>query len=55
MSRYKNMGFGEYINGEFVEYEDMTEDQLMELDEQEAEMWRKEYHAVWLDTLEEEY
>lgn len=55
VSRYKNMGYGEYINGEFVEYEDMTEEQLMEIHEQDAEEWRKEYHAEWLETLEEEY
>ncbi len=29
--RYKMMDFGEEINGEYIEYEDMTEDQLLDL------------------------
>lgn len=29
--RYKNMGFGEEIDGKYIEYEDMSEDQLMDL------------------------
>ena len=35
--RYKNMGFGEYIDDEYVEYEDMSEDQLMDLFEDDYE------------------
>ena len=31
------MGFGEYIDGEYVEYEDMSEDQLMDLFEEDYE------------------
>lgn len=35
--RYKNMQFGEVIDGEYIEYEDMTEDQLMDLFEEDYE------------------
>lgn len=51
MSRYKNMGFGEYIDGEFIEYEDMTEEQLEEL-------FEEDYRNNWLREqaeLEEDY
>lgn len=41
MGRYKNMGFGEVIDGEYIEYEDMTEEQLDKLFEQD-------YHNNWL-------
>lgn len=54
MDRYKNMKYGEYIDGEFVEYEDMTEEQLMEIHAFDTELWQRECHAEWLDTIEEE-
>lgn len=53
LDRYKNMQYGEFIDGEFVEYEDMTEEQLMELHAFETVEWQKECQAIWLDTLEE--
>lgn len=46
MDRYKNMGFGEFIDGEFVEYEDMTEEQLEEL-------FADDYRQNWLHEREE--
>lgn len=55
MDRYKDMQYGEYIDGEFVEYEDMTEDQLMELHALDVEKLQREHHAEWWDRLEEEY
>lgn len=35
--RYKDMGFGEIVDGEYIEYEDMTEEQLMDLFEDDYE------------------
>ena len=35
--RFKDMGFGEVIDGEYIEYEDMSEDQLMDLFEGDYE------------------
>lgn len=35
--RYKDMGFGEILDGEYIEYEDMTEEQLMDLFEDDYE------------------
>lgn len=29
--RYKDMKFGEYIDGQYIEYEYMSEDQLLDL------------------------
>ena len=31
------MGFGEIVDGEYIEYEDMTEEQLMDLFEEDYE------------------
>lgn len=54
--RYKNMADGEYIDGEFVLYEDMTEEQLMELEEQDIMERQRENQDGWYDSyLEEEY
>lgn len=35
--RYKDMGFGEFLDGEYIEYEDMTKEQLMDLFEEDYE------------------
>lgn len=54
--RYKDMADGEYIDGEFILYEDMTEEQLMDLEEQDIMDRQRENHNEWYDQLmEEEY
>lgn len=54
--RYKDMADGEYIDGEFILYEDMTEEQLMDLEEQDIMNRQRENHNEWYDQLmEEEY
>lgn len=53
--RYKDMADGEYIDGEFILYEDMTEEQLMDLEEQDIMNRQRENHNEWYDRyLEEE-
>lgn len=55
MERYKDMGFGELIDGEYIEYEDMTEEQLEELFEDDYRRnWLRERYELEKDLLEED-
>lgn len=52
--RYKNMTDGEFIDGEFILYEDMTEEQLMELEEQDILDRQRESQEDWYEHYIEE-
>ena len=46
--RFKDMGFGEVIDGEYIEYEDMSEDQLMDLFEEDYKEEFKMTNKGWV-------